>query len=461
MIERQETIASLKTIFNARSLAVVGVSSDPQKDGYKTLETVIGGGYEGRLYPVNPKGGRICGVDVYPSVRDLPDQLDAVVIIVRADLVPEVMRESAAKGAKGVVILSGGFRESGRADLEGEIFKVAREHGMRIMGPNIQGINYPPNKMCAMMFPVIKTKGPLGIVSQSGTVTTALSEWADREGFGISAAINLGNQVDLCESDYLDFFTEDENTRAIVMYLESVKDGRRFLGALEIAASKKPVAILKSGRTTAGAKAAASHTGSMAGNHEIFCAACRQYGGLPVENLTTLYDSAKGMAAIRPPKGKRVLAISTSGGMATLSTDEAASRGLIVPPLPIRLKKELEELDLFSPLATLSNPMDLVELIGEHFLQAARLADRFHTVDAILICFGDPVADGIDVVKTLAAELQASLAVSYMGGGEEELRSTLELHKSNIPVFPSPERALAGIGAAVWREQYRSVRGLG
>ena len=457
---RRETIDSLKAIFNAGSLAVVGVSSNPKKEGYMTLETIINGGYEGKLYPVNPKGGKICGIDVYPRLGDVPVNVDAVVIIVRADLVPGVMEEAAEKGAKGVIILSGGFRESGRVDLEQEILRIAKKTGMRIMGPNIQGINYPPNNMCAMMFPVIKTKGPLGIVSQSGTVTSALSEWAEREALGISAAVNLGNQVDLCESDYLDFFAEDDNTKVILMYLESIRDGRRFLSALRRAASSKPVVILKAGRTTAGAQAAASHTGSMAGNHEVFHAACRQCGALPVNSLTELYDSGKGMAGIRPPKGNRILAMSTSGGVCTISTDEAESKGLTVSPLPSRLKDELEKLGLFSPLASLSNPMDLVDMIGEHFFQAAGLVDRFDAVDTILIVFGDPVPDGVDVIHALNEQLKASLAVGYMGGGEEEVRSRSELQREGIPVFPSPERAMNGILAALWRANYRRRRDL-
>lgn len=460
MINNQRAVISLQHIFCARSLAVVGVSSNPQKEGYMTLETIINGGYDGMLYPVNPKGGEICGLQVYSHLGDIPGPVDAVVIIVRAEFVPGVLEEAAKKGAKGAIILSGGFRESGRADLEEKILCIARKNDMRILGPNIQGINYPANKMCAMMFPVIKAKGPLSIVSQSGTITSALSEWAEGESFGISAAVNLGNQLDLCESDYLEFFADDDNTGAIIMYLESVKDGRKFLNALEQAALRKPVAILKSGRTPSGVKAAASHTGSMAGNHVIFQAACRQYGALPVETLTDLYHSAKGLVGIRPPRGKRVLTISTSGGVCTLSTDEAESCNLNVPSLPAGLKNELEKLELFSPLANLSNPMDLVDMIPEHFLHAARISDKFNAADTILISFGDPVPNGESVIQTLRSELRASLAVSYMGGGREEAKARQALQRNGIPVFPSPETAICGIAAAVWRAEYLKARNL-
>ena len=321
------------------------------------------------------------------------------------------------------------------------------------MGPNIQGINYLPNKLCAMFFPVIKTKGPLAIVSQSGSVTAALSEWADRDGLGISAAINLGNQTDICESDYLEFLAQDRNTQVIVMYLEGVKNGRRFLEAVKKAASRKPIAVLKGGRSETGARSAASHTGSMAGSHQVFSAACRQFGVVSVRDLMSLYDCAKGLACIKRPKGTRLMIISTSGGAATLSADEAEELGLSIPALSSELKGELEELAL-PPLAHISNPLDLAGITASDFLKTAQLADRYGIADIILLNYADPVTGGIEVVRTLASELRASLAVSYMGGGEHEKQGSLEIQKIGVGVFPSPERAVKGIAAAAWKARY-------
>jgi len=457
MGKHQKTIESLESILNARSVAVVGASNEPHKFGYMTLDSILRGGYEGKLYAVNPKGGKILGRKAYPSLSEVPGTIDVVIIVVPAKLVPTVLRDAAAKGAKGAIIQSAGFREAGRLDLEEEILAISREYGIRLMGPNIQGINYLPNRLCAMFFPVIKTKGPLAIVSQSGSVTAALSEWAERDGLGISAAINLGNQVDLCEADYIDFFTEDDNTNVIVMYLEGIRDGGRFLAALERASCKKPVAVLKSGRTDAGAKSAASHTGSMAGSYEVFCAACRQYGAVVMDDLMTLYDVAKALAGLKTPKGKRLVTISTSGGAGTLSSDEAESRDLNVPPLPVELKDELGRLDL-SPLAHISNPLDLAGITADHFLQASRLVDHHDAADIILISFADPVVGGIKVIKTLKTDIKASLAVSYMGGGEEEIKGGLEIQKIGVPVFPTPERAIRGIAAAVQYARYLQTK---
>jgi acyl-CoA synthetase (NDP forming) len=453
MSQVEQTLQAMDKIFSARSVALVGASGDPGKFGYMTLDSIIRGGYEGKIYPVNPKGGEILGLKAYRSLREVPRRPDLVVVVVPAMIVPGVLREAAAMDVRGALILSAGFREAGRLDLEAEIASISKEHGLRFIGPNVQGFNYLPNKLCAMFFPVITTRGPLTIISQSGTVTAALSEWAADEGLGISAAVNLGNQVDLCESDYLDFFAEDENTKAIAMYIEGVKDGRRFLETIRRVALKKPIAILKAGRTAAGQKSAASHTGSLAGSHEVFSAACRQFGVVRADDLETLYDCAKALATMRPPKGNRVLTISTSGGAGTLGVDEGEIRDLAVPALPKELVEELKGLEL-SPLATLSNPLDLAAILAENFQKVALVTDRFDVADVFLLSFGDPVVGATEITKHLGANIKARLAVTYLGGGEEEKLGRVKMQEAGIPVFPSPERAMRGIVAAVWKAEY-------
>lgn len=457
MVHVEGTVQAIERIFKARSVAVVGASGDPSKFGYMTLDSIIRGGYQGQIYPVNPKGGELLGLKAYPSLNEVPDQPDLVVVIVPAKFVPGVLREAAEKGVRGGLILSGGFREAGRADLEAEIASISKEYGLRFAGPNVQGINYLPNKLCAMFYPVICTRGPLAIISQSGTVTAALSEWAADEGLGISAAVNLGNQVNLCESDYIDFFATDESTKVIAMYIEGVKEGRRFVKTISQVAPQKPIAILKGGRTAAGQKSAASHTGSLAGSHEVFTAACRQFGVFDASDLETLYDGAKALATMRPPKGNRVLTISTSGGAGTLGADEAEVLGLAVPALPEELVEALKRLEL-SALATLSNPVDLVSISAEDFKQVVLVADQFDAADVFLLNFGDPVVGATEVSKHLAARIEGSLAVSYQGGGEEEKLGRVRMQEDGIAVFPTPERAMRGIAAAVRHARYRQTR---
>jgi acyl-CoA synthetase (NDP forming) len=188
-------------LLNAHSIAVVGASSDPGKLGYALLDTVLRSGYEGGLYPVNPRADQIQGIPAYPSVTVIPDSIEAAVVLVPAAHVTDVIREAATRGVPVVAILSAGFRESGRPDLEEELTQTARECGVRLLGPNIQGFSYLPNRLCSMFWPAMTTPGTLAVVGQSGSVTAALAEWAADEGLGISAAVNLGNQVDLCESD--------------------------------------------------------------------------------------------------------------------------------------------------------------------------------------------------------------------------------------------------------------------
>ena len=351
MFENEETVRAIEKIFNARSVAVVGASNDPHKFGYMTLSSIIRGGYEGKVYPVNAKGADIQGLKAYASLKEIPGKVDLIVVLIPAQFVPEILREAGAKGITVAAVCSGGFREAGRIDLENEIRSISKECGIRILGPNIAGFNYLPNKLCSMFFPVITTRGPLAVVTQSGTVTNGLSEWAAAEGLGISAAVNLGNQVDLCESDFLDFFAVDRNTKAIAMYLEGVADGRRFLRALRRAASKKPVVILKAGRTPEGQRSASSHTGSLASSHELFSAACRQCGGIVADDLETLYDHAKALATMRPPKGNRILSLSSSGGAGTLAADVRDVQGLELPKLPPKFVEELKKL----PLSSLAN----------------------------------------------------------------------------------------------------------
>ena len=448
MNESGRIVEAIRTCFYSRSLALVGASDDPRKYGYMTLRSILEAGYTGQVYPINPKGGELMGLKVYPSLKEIPGTLDLAVIVVPAQFVPEVLREAAAKGAKGAIILSGGFREAGRPDLEEQVTVIGRELGLRIMGPNIQGINYLPNKLCAMFFPVITRRGPLAIVSQSGTITAALAEWSADDGLGISAAVNLGNQADLCESDYIEFFAEDDSTQAIVLYLEGIKDGDRFLEVIQRVSRRKPMAILKGGRTIMGQKSAASHTGSLAGRYEVFHAACRQCGVYAAGDLQDLFDAGKALATLRPPRGNRVMMITTSGGAGVLASDEVDAEGLVFPPLPAGLLETLKA-NHMPPLAVFSNPLDLVSIQAEYFERAVLAADRQDMADVFLLGFGDPVSGGVEMVKRLSSQIRGVLVVAYLGGGTEEKIGRVSLHESGIPVFPTPERAVRAISAAV------------
>ncbi|MBN1314946.1 MAG: CoA-binding protein [Anaerolineales bacterium] len=445
---------ALDQIFHAKSVAIVGASSNPKKFGYMTLETLVTAGYQGDIYPINPKAESILGLKAYPSLRSVPYSVELAVIIVPAPFVPKVMREAASIGVKGSVILSAGYRESGFPEREVEIAAIAQETGLRFLGPNIQGINYVPNKLCAMFFPVITLQGPLAIVSQSGTVTAALSQWAEDDGLGISAAVNLGNQTDMGVSEVLEYLAEDEPTKAIALYLEGLRDGRQFLKVAGRVARYKPVAVLKGGRSAAGQASVASHTGSLAGRDEVFSAACRQVGLIRAGDLEGLFDAAKGLATLPDIKGRRVLVVSTSGGGNTLAVDEAEKQGLVIPKLPEPFTTELEQLGL-PPNAGIDNPLDLASLSPEHFVQAITLADKYDAADLYLIILGDPVEGSVEAIRVLADKVRGGLAVTYFGGGALEKKDGVVIQRLGIPVFSSPERAALGMAAALQASEQR------
>ena len=451
-----DSVQALGSLLNARSLAVVGASNDQGKLGYALLDTIRRSQYEGALYPVNPRADQVQGIPAYPSVTAIPNSIEAAVILVPAAYVAGVIREAAAKGVRVAAILSAGFRESGRPDLEEDLVQTARDCGVRLLGPNIQGFSYLPNHLCAMFWPAMTTPGPMAVVGQSGSVTAALAEWAADEGLGISAAVNLGNQVDLCAADVLEFLAQDDYTKAIALHLEAVKDGRRFLQVAERVNQVKPIAVLKTGRSAVGRKSASSHTGSLAGRDEVFQGACRQAGLVRADGLQELYDTAKALATMSQPRGNRLFVVSTSGGGGTLIADEAERRGLVLPPLPRPLVEALRQLDP-PPNASLSNPVDLPSFSAGMFEGAVSLAVRHDVADIYLISFGDPVPGSAGAVQRLAGQIQESLGVAYFGGGEVERASRIDLHRAGIPVWPTPERAVRAIGAAVWQaEQLRS-----
>ncbi|GAB6145345.1 acetate--CoA ligase family protein [Desulfocicer niacini] len=442
------TIKTIRQMFEARSIAVVGASADPSKYGFMTLDCIIKGGFEGNIYPINPKGGKILGLNAYPSLLELPEVPDVAVILVPVKIVPGVIREAGQKGVPGVVLTTAGYREVGRDDLQQDLMAVAKENNVRIIGPNIEGFIYMPNRLNAQFFPVVKHKGPFATISQSGSLTNGLAEWADREQLGISAAINLGNQVDICEADFMEFLATDDNVKAMGLYLEGVKNGRVFLKALERVVPRKPVIILKSGRSSAGEKSVASHTASLAGAHKVFQAACRQYGAIPVDTLQDLYDYGKLLSTMKIPQGNRLLILSSSGGIGVIAVDEAETLGIEVPPLPQAFVDEVKALNL-SPLGSYTNPIDLAAIWAHEFREVALVADRHDVADVFLINFGDPIEGGGDMIIELKKQIKASIAVSYMGGAQDEAMDRPRMNRAGVPVFSTPERAVKAISAAM------------
>jgi acyl-CoA synthetase (NDP forming) len=448
--------SNMDSFFNARTVAVVGASMNPEKLGHVILANILFGGYTGRVYPINPKEKEILGSAVLSSIDEIPEKLDLVVIVVPAALVPGVLRQAAAKGAEAAIIISGGFREAGRIDLEKELLDISVETGIRMIGPNCQGINYIPNKLCAS-WPLITLEGSMAVISQSGTVAATIAGWAEEEGWGISTAVSLGNQIDVNETDLINALAGDDTIKSIALYLEGAKDGRKFLAASENLIANKPLIVLKSGRTAGGQRAAASHTKSLAGRDEIFDAACRQTGVVRANDIESLYDMSKALASLQVSGGNRLMVITSSGGSGILAVDNAEKHGLSVPPLPEAVVAELRQAEIPAN-ATLANPLDLTVATAQEFKNALKVLMQEDLADLYLLIFGDPIPGAAGTAAWLRDQIGSRVAVAYLGGGLVEKEERVILHQAGIPVFPTPERAVVALGSVAWLQKYKNAR---
>ena len=332
--------SDLQAFFHPAAVAVVGASETAGKLGHEILKNLIEGGFPGPVYPVNPKSERILGRACHKSVKEIPEGTDLAVLIIPARFVPQTIRECGDRGVKGVIVVSGGFSEAGKEgeELQKQTAAVAGECGIRLLGPNCQGVNNPYHPMCAS-WPLLTHQGRVAVISQSGTIGAAMIDWFSQEGLGVSSLVCLGNRADINEIDLIRHFENDPHTEVIAAYLEGVKDPVRFrevLGSLS-----KPLVILKSGRTPRGRVAAESHTKSLAGADAIYTSLFRRYGVCRADSVEELYDFAKGFAYLKRPEGNRILFITTSGGAAILGTDAAEQEGLQVAPLPQELAEKL------------------------------------------------------------------------------------------------------------------------
>lgn len=329
-------VVSLDGFFRPSSVAIIGASREPGKLGHEILRNIIDAGFRGKVYPVNPKADEVLGLRCYPSIKDVPSQVDLAVVIVPAKFVPSVIADCGAKGIRAAVVISGGFGETGPAgeELERQMLETAGRGGVRIIGPNCQGVNSTSVGLCAS-WPLVKVRGPISIISQSGTIAAALACWAAEEGVGISKLVALGNKCDVDETELLSYLADDPETEVIALYIEGVRNGRKFMEVARAAASKKPVVVVKGGRTAKGAEAVLSHTRSLAGSDAVFDAAFRQADIIRALDVEELYDICKGFACLPLPKGENVVIVTSSGGSGILATDACEELGLNVVDLMI------------------------------------------------------------------------------------------------------------------------------
>lgn len=353
--------ALFQALFAPRAIAFIGASTNVYKWGFNILHHIVRCGYSGSLYPINPQGGTWFGRPVYTGLDQIPEPIDLAVIVVKETLVPEALRSCVRHHIPAAIVITAGFAETGAAgaQLERECVAIARSGGMRLVGPNTMGIfSATPSPLQILMTSMPIPQGPVGIITQSGNLGTSLAYRFLRRSIGLSRLISSGNEADLTTEDYLSLLEQDPETRVICLYLEGLRDGQRFLAAARRITRTKPIVVLKGGRTAAGAQAAMSHTGAMAGNDAVFAALCRQAGIILVESMDDMIDAA-GLLLTQPAaRGHRVGIVTMGGGWGVLATDACIARGLSIPPLETEIIQRLDA--ILPPYWSRGNPIDLV-----------------------------------------------------------------------------------------------------
>jgi acyl-CoA synthetase (NDP forming) len=381
-----ETDYRFDALFHPRSVAFIGASNNPNKWGSIILANLINGGFEGPIYPINPHESEIRGLKSYASVADLNETPDLAVIVIPASAIPSVIDQCVTKGIRARLVITAGFAEVGidGKQLQREMAERARRGGMVLVGPNCNGIMRPPWKLYSTMASLFSPPGPMAVVSQSGNVGLSITRRLLRKGFGCSFYVSTGNEAYLHSEDYFGYMVDDPDTKVILSYIEGLKDGRRFFETARKITKKKPVVMLKAGGTSAGAKAAKSHTAALAGSDLAFDGACRQAGLIRANDVEELCNI--GMALIRQPlpKAKRIGIITAGGGWGVLAADACSKAGLEVPALPV---DTIAELDTFLPTWwSRSNPVDLVAgLRPDHMRKSLESLLRCSEIDGIML----------------------------------------------------------------------------
>lgn len=350
----------LDTLFSPRSIAVVGATEGRLKWGSIIITNIVDGGYRGKVFPVAKNRDTVYGIPAYKSLLDIPEKIDLVIITTPASTVMEILEECVRKGVGDIVLISSGFSETGDEGkaMEDEVIRYARAKSLNIVGPNTMGITNTKISLYATGSHVRAGRGGISIIAQSGNVGNQIMIWAEQENIGVGKFVGSGNEGILRCEDYLEYFSEDPDTSVILMYLEGVDNGREFLEIARRTTLKKPVIALKAGRTALGSRAAASHTGAMAGSFEIFRASMRQSGIIIAQTPTELLALSSAFDSMPLPKGNRVGVLTLGGGWGVITADECEERGLVLPPLPEDVYSAMDK--MLPSFWSKGNPVDLV-----------------------------------------------------------------------------------------------------
>lgn len=439
---------NLNYIFNPRSIAVIGASTTLGSAGQVTFANILLNGYRGIVYPVNIKANSVMGVKAYFSILDIPDEIDLAIIIVPAIFVPEVIEECGQKKVKGIIVISAGFKEIGERGviLENRIKELVRKYNIALIGPNCVGIinTDPKIKLNATFGRVMPKEGNIAFITQSGAVGLTALEYAQAEGIGLSKFISIGNKADVNENDLLEYLMKDEQTKVILLYLEDLVKPLKFLEVARKVTeeAKKPILAIKSGRTAEGAKAAATHTGALAGSDEAYDAFFRQCGIIRVETVNELFDFGKAFSGQPLPKGRRVAIITNAGGMGIMATDASIRNGLKLAAFTEKTKEKLKT--ILPPTANINNPVDVIGDSDEKRYSEALKIILEEEVDAIIAIWTPTQIVETTVVANKVIKLVSQYSKPIMGcllslqNASEVIRI---LGQAKIPYYPIPEIA--------------------
>jgi acetyl coenzyme A synthetase (ADP forming)-like protein len=449
----------LDAFFTPKSVAVIGASRDPGKLGYAVVENLINSGYaaDHPVYPINPKADEILDLKAYPSVLDVPGEIDLVVLVIPYKFVPAAIRESGEKGVPAAVVITAGFREAGHEGLEREreLLRIAKEYGMRVIGPNCLGVIDTYCPLNASFAAGTPPKGPMNFMSQSGALGTAVLDIALAGRLGFSKFVSLGNKADVSEIDLLEHWSNDDNANVLMMYIEGVPDGQRFIETARRVSKIKPIVAVKSGVTQAGSRAVSSHTGSLAGSEQAYVAAFKQAGVIRAQTMEELFDFSLAFADQPPLPGDRIAIITNAGGPGILATDAIERAGLRIT----RFENEtLKALETYLPdAASAANPVDVLgDAVADRYKFAIDTVASDPNVDGILVILTPQamtdIAGTAEAIAALSERWEKPVWSSFMG--EAEVAKGIDiLTKRGVPNYPFPERAVAAIKAmSVYRD---------
>ncbi|MBI5815030.1 MAG: acetate--CoA ligase family protein [Nitrospinae bacterium] len=450
----------LEALLYPKSVAVIGASKSPGKVGYETLNNIIQAGFTGAIVPINPTASEILGVKCFPDLKTYGQPVEMGVVAVPTPAVKAAVESLIKAGAKAIVVITAGFKETGRdgAEMEKEVARVCAAANVRMMGPNCLGLINTHHNLNASFAKKTPPSGSISVISQSGALCTAILDWAAARHIGLAKMVSIGNKADLDESDFLRAFAKDDGTKVIMGYLENITNGDEFIKVAEEAAGIKPVVILKVGTTKAGVKAASSHTGSLAGADMAYGAAFRRSGVIRAETFESLFDFSTAFAMQPVPRGNRVAIITNAGGPGIMAADAVEKSGMKVTTLAIDTAEALS--CKLPAAASIGNPIDVLgDADPERYALALNAAQDDDTVDAIIVILTpQAMTKAKETALAIARCVRGTkpILASFMGG-EDVMPGRDELAAANLPDYPSPERAVAALKAmydyAQWRHR--------